>query len=335
MTPNNDVDSDVAKRAAQVTLGTVKRGRMKISILIAPFMVFALIHLSVASDEFIINNGQSTLSIKPSKPGSGCDHTVTSIERFTRHFLFQHDYENNGYYLITQSFEVGEGCFEGYDPANVSVAARRIDLRTAKVSKQIVWMFSTKGVKGERDRGMMNLYKVIMPGCCGLSTTTKYFNLHSGKFVGSSMLQPLTLDNLTPTKRHIMVELGSSSDYMGKERGIATIYYTDGKDIKQELVVKSPRNTSSLCDLNRLQFTGQAEHKHWYSLPRQSSFEGVSFVAEISCEQFDNIIIEIPIISDALAIGKATIKGATGIKIEDVSHNRSLHRTRQNSGSRQ
>jgi hypothetical protein len=67
-----------------------------------------------------------------------------------------------------------------------------------------------------------------------------------------------------------MVELGSSSDYMGKERGIATIYYTDGNDIKQELVVKSPHNTSSSCDLNRLQFTGQAEYKRWCSLPRQS-----------------------------------------------------------------
>jgi hypothetical protein len=306
---------------------------MKISILIAPFMIFALTHLSLASDELIITKSHATLSIKPSKPDAGCDHTVTSIERFARHFLFQHDYKNNSYYLITQNFEVGEGCFEGYDPANVSVAAQSIDLRTAKVSKQIVWMFSTKGIKGERDIGK-DLYKVVLPGCCGLSTTTKYFNLHSGRFVGSSMLQPLTLDNLTPAERHIMVELGSSSDYMGKERGIATIYYSDGKDIKQELVVRLPHNTSPLCNMSRLQFTGQAEHKRWYSLPRQSPFEGVSFVAEISCEQFDNIIIEIPIISDALAIGKATIKGATGIKIEDVSHNKSLHRTRQNSRSR-
>jgi hypothetical protein len=308
--------------------------RMKISILIAALMVFTLTHLSLASEELIVTKGQTTLSIKPSKPGSGCDHTVTSIERFTRHFLFQHDHKNNGYYLITQSFEVGEGCFEGYDPANVSVTARSIDLHTAKVSKQINWMFSTKGVKGERDvGGMMDLYKVIYPGCCGLSTTTKYFNLRSGRFVGSSMLPPLTVDNLTTAHRHIMVELGSSSDYMGKERGIATIYYTDGNDIKQELVVKSPRNTIYSCDLNRLQFTGQAEHKRWYSLPRQSPFEGVSFVAEVICEQLDRTIIEIPIVGDALRINKATIKGPTGIKIEDVSHNESPRRRRENSGS--
>jgi len=308
---------------------------MKTSILISLFMLFAFTHLSLASDELIVAKGQTVLSMKPSKPGTGCDHTVTSIERFTRHFLFQYDYKNNGYYLITQSFEVGEGCFEGYDPANVSVTARSIDLHTAKVSKQIDWMFSTKGVKGERDIGpMKDLYKVIHPGCCGLSTTTKYFNLRSGRFVGSSMLQPLTVDNLTTAHRHIMVELGSSSDYMGKESGIATIYYTDGNDIKQELVVKSPRNTSFFCDLNRLQFTGQAEHKRWYSLPRQSPFEGVSFVAEVLCEQLDRTIIEIPIVGDVLRIDKATIKGPTGIKIEDVSHKEPLHRTRQNSGPR-
>jgi hypothetical protein len=310
------------------------RRKMKISILIVLLMVFALTHPSLASEELIITKGQTSLSIKPSKPASGCDHTVTSIERFTRDFLFQYDYESNGYYLITQRFEVGEGCFEGYDPANVSVTARTIDLHTAKVSKQIVWMFSTKGIKGERDVGpMKDLYKVIHPGCCGLSTTTKYFNLRSGRFVGSSMLQPLTVDNLTTAYRHIMVELGSSSDYMGKERGIATIYYTDGNGIKQEVVVKSPHNTSSFCDLNRLQFTGQPEYKRWYSLPRQSPFEGISFVAEVICEQLDRTIIEIPIVGDALRINKATIKGPTGIKIVDVSDKEPPPRRRQNSGS--
>jgi len=306
------------------------RRRIKTSILFAVFMSFALAHLSLASEELIITKGQTSLSIKASKPGSGCEDTVTSIERFTRDFLFQYDYEQNGYYLITQKFEVGEGCFEGYDPANVSVTARRIDVHTGKVSKQIVWMFSTKGIKGERVIGK-DLYKIVHPGCCGLSTTTKYFNLHSGRYVGSSMLHPLTLGNFSPAERLIMVELGSSSDYMGKERGIATIYYGEGKDIKQEVVVKSPSNTNSLCDLNRLQFVGQAEYKRWYSLPRHAPFEGVSFVAEISCEQFD-IIIEIPIIGDALAIGKATIKGVSGIEVEDVSYKKSLHPARQNKG---
>ncbi|MBP1698679.1 MAG: hypothetical protein H6Q41_3867, partial [Deltaproteobacteria bacterium] len=71
----------------------------------------------------------------------------------------------------------------------------------------------------------------------------------------------------------------------------------------------------------------------WCSLPRQSPFEGVSFVAEVICEQLDRTIIEIPILGDALRIDKATIKGPAGIKIEDVSHKESLRRRRQNSES--
>jgi len=57
-------------------------------------MVFTLTHLSLASEELIVTKGQYNLSIKPVNPFWMRQHTGYSIERFTRHFLFQHDHKN-------------------------------------------------------------------------------------------------------------------------------------------------------------------------------------------------------------------------------------------------
>jgi hypothetical protein len=49
----------------------------------------------------------------------------------------------------TSQFVIGEnGCYEGYRPASVSVDARRIDVKTGKLERGLVWSFSTDGSDG-------------------------------------------------------------------------------------------------------------------------------------------------------------------------------------------
>lgn len=291
------------------------------------FLLFAVLpQLSFASDKLVVTTGSSTLTIKPDT-ASECQ--VTSIEKYKRHFLFQYDYDHKYYYLITQKFEVGEGCFEGNDPANVNITAHKIDVNSGRLAKEPIWSFSTKGASGERARYELDgLYTVAYPGCCGATNTIKYFGLLSGKLIGASSLRPLIIEIPNTKKvRYITVQDENASDYMGKKLGAATVFYSDNEMIKQELVITVPNARTGSCYLTGLRFAGKKEDDRSYSLWEKSTFEGFSIIAELGCERDHVVAIEIPVIADMLSSVKTTIKGMSNCKIEDVTHHNKIQRS--------
>jgi hypothetical protein len=278
-----------------------------------------LCQLSFASDGVVVGKGSSTLTMKPDT-ASEC--RVTTIEKYRRHFLFEYDYDKKHSYLITQDFEVGEGCFEGNNPANVSVTAKKIDVLSGHVSDETVWSFSTKGNSGGRAAyPLEGLYAVTYPGCCGASDTTKYFSLFSGKLLGASALNPLMIEIPNTSKvRYITAQDERAADYMGKKPGAATFFYSDKENIRQELLITVPGGRAAHCILTGFKFEGKEEGDRSYSLWNKSTFEGFSIVAELNCDRAGVISIELPVIADMLSPKKAKIKGAPNIKIEDVTH---------------
>jgi len=286
------------------------------------FLILVTAQFAAASDEIVVGKGSSNLSIKP---GTASECIVTSIERYKRYFLFRYDYEHNYYYLITQTVEVGEGCFEGNKPANVSLAAQKIDVRTGHVSNKTVWSFSTKGTSGEKAaHPLLNLYSIFYPGCCGASNTIKYFSLSSGKLIGASSLKPLILEIPNTTKvRYITVQDNNASDYMGKKAGAAAIFYSDGKNIKQELLITVPNTPKADCFLTRLNFAGKKDDERKHELWQHLTFNGISVIVELACAEVRDevrVVVDIPIIEDKLSPQKATIKGLSNAKITDVTH---------------
>jgi hypothetical protein len=297
-------------------------------------LVTMLRQSSFASDEVMVGKGKSTFIIKPDT-ASTCH--VTTIERYTRYLLFEYDYDKKLSYLITQGFEVGEGCFEGNDPANVNVTAKMINVENGHVSDKTVWSFSTRGNSGGKaEFPLEGVYMVTYPGCCGAANTAKYFSLFSGKFLGAATLDPLKIEiPNTPKVRYIFAQDQRASDYMGKKPGAATIFYSDKDNRRQELVVTVPGSRDTLCMLTGLRFGRSNDKDRLYSLWKKLSFDGVSIVAELECEKAGAISMEIPLIADRLSSTKAKIKGIPGIKVEDVTSTiqsqRSSDKTRRTS----
>jgi hypothetical protein len=255
------------------------------------------------------------LSIKPIT-ASECH--VTSIEQYKRHFLFKYDYAHNYYYLITQHIRVGEGCFEGNDPANVSLTAQKLDVRTGQVSDETVWSFSTKGISGEMAKDpLRDVYQISYPGCCGASDTIKYFSLSSGRLLGASSMKPLKLEIPNAKRvRYITVQDNNASDYMGSKAGVAVIFYSDEENIKQELVITISKSADAYCYLTKLKFKGNKNAEQTHLLWRHSTFADVSFIVELSCQN-DLLVAEIPVVDDRLSTQKALLKGIPAAKIED------------------
>jgi hypothetical protein len=285
-----------------------KKMRYKTKILL--FIAALLTQMSYAADEIVVRKGANTITIKPDTAGT-C--RVTSIERYERYFLLHHQ---NDYYLISQSFEVGEGCFEGHNPAKVSVKANSADVRTGKVSKETIWSFSTKGISGERDDELIdNIYRVRYPGCCGATDTFKYFSLNTGNFIGASYCKPLSLEvrvesSKTRKTRYVFMQDNRASEYKGKSGQIA-LFYSDGERLRQQLAINIAGAPDCLYECETC------------FKKKESGSDGVSIVLKLNCENSPETTIEIPVISDKLAVEKADIKGSLSIKIQDVTEGNS------------
>jgi hypothetical protein len=281
-------------------------------------LVFATFSgLPCASDEIVVGRGESSIVIQPDT-ASECG--VTSIERYDRYFLFQRTYFPASYYLISQHFEVGEGCFEGYDPANVSLTARDIDVSTGKVSTGMVWSFSTKGSSGERGYNDMDgVYKVLYPGCCAATDTFKYFSLYTGKFIGASYSKPLVLEMPNTRQiRYIFMQDNNASEYMGRSGQLA-LYYSDKERLRQQLSITASNVPEPFYCQTILEFVGKQGDRN--ELWGKSTFEGVSIVIKIDCPEGKSTT-EIPVLKDSLSVEKAETKGTLGTKIADVTHNK-------------
>lgn len=262
-----------------------------------------------ADNENVIRKGANSFAIDPTT-SEAC--TVTATERYERNFLFQQEYSTKQYNLITQNFEVGEGCFEGNSPAAVSLASRRIDVKTAEVSKNDIWSFSTKGVSGERYRNA--IYKVIYPGCCGATDTAKYFSLYTGKLLGAANSKPLILSiPNTQKNRYLFIQDDNASEYLGRE-GKITIFYSDREQIKQQISINVDDNSLKYFYCSET-FKFADKDGEQYDLWHKSDFEDVSVSINLECEP-GQATITIPIIHDSLSVDNATIQGSLGIKLE-------------------
>ena len=274
-------------------------------------LLFMFHQFAFAADNILIGKGVNTISINPN---TASDCIVTSTERYERNFLFQYDQNKNDYYLVTQRFEVGEGCFEGFDPASVSLTAKKINVRTGKSSSKKSWSFSTKGISGERENYPMNgIYKVRYPGCCGALDTFKYFSLYTGNMLGAAYLKPLVLEIPNEHKfRFIFLQDDNASEFLGKG-GQITVFYSDKESIKQQLFITvSNAPDPFYCDVN-LRFDDK--EGEMYELWNKSEFDGLPIVIKINCGTGTSII-SIPVVSDKLSIDKAVITGALDIKLQ-------------------
>lgn len=284
----------------------------------AIFIFITICHqLTFAADEVIVANGAATLAIKPQ---TAADCAVTMIERYQRFFLFQsHRISQSLNLLVTQNFEVGEGCFEGYDPAKVKVTANSIDVRTGRISKETAWSFTASGNGGNiAEYPLDGLYLVTYPGCCGGKNTNKYYSLLTGKLVGATSLTPLVLRiPNTPKIRYITAQDERASDYVGSKPGAVVLFYADETQVRQELVVTSPDQANDYCSLTGFKLAGQSDVEMGYDIWKTTTFEGISIVAEIDCVR-SSITLEIPVVADRLSTDKAVVKEGLNFKVEEV-----------------
>ena len=269
--------------------------------------------------EMLVGSGRSSLIIKP----SATSECVTFTERYKRHLLYLYDEEQQSYYLITQNFEFGAGCFEGYDPTVVTVTANKLDVKSGQVSKETVWSFTTKGIRGERTGyPLTGLYAVADLGPRG--EITKYFSLISGAFIGSSSLQPLTIETPDMSKvRLITAHENKICDYVGGDIRIATIFYADNKNLKQALAITLSKPPSEICILRSLRFADSEDAGRLRTLSDETTFGGFSITMELACEN-GGVSVEIPVVGDMLFPDKATVTGSSEIRIIDISPEKPL-----------
>lgn len=157
------------------------------------------------------------------------------VEQFSRQSIYtNYKDRSQSYRLISQQFELGSGCFEGYNPAKITVTAKPIDITSGKIVEKSIWSFTTEGVTGEitQPHGSQ-LYQVEIPGCCETKNTTRYFSLYTGKLLASSTgsLLGITFEGLFDSGSHVYlsrivaVEDNLASLPYATTKSIATVYF--------------------------------------------------------------------------------------------------------------
>src|SRR5205085_2052560 len=97
-------------------------------------LLLALLFASAHASDFVsVGNARSEIKIDKTR-SEECSEYVNFIEKFSRFTLFKYDWEQKKYYLIKQDFELGQGCFEGYNPQKINVAANVLNPNTGAVS---------------------------------------------------------------------------------------------------------------------------------------------------------------------------------------------------------
>jgi hypothetical protein len=284
-----------------------------------------------ASDFVAVGNARSEIKIDKTR-SEECSEYVNFVEKFTRFTLFKYDWEQKKYYLIKQDFEIGQGCFEGYNPQKITVAANALNANSGAVAANTAWQFSAEGALGAvAEYPFAGLYKVDMPGCCAAAPVAKYYSLTSGKFIMASTIRPLLLDLVTlHSQRYIAVEDNTAAARWDNVENIATIFLGNHTDNLQMVSVHS-----SDAEFNRdewmvtqLNFTGKKAkdaasdanaNEQTHTIYKSSEMSGLALQIVLTCRcERPELNIAIPLEADRLDIKHATISGADAVLLDNL-----------------
>lgn len=279
------------------------------------FLLSLLLPSTVLADYVKIPTAESSIIIDH-KTVDSC--LVTTVEKYTRYHVYKLNYvkPDNSYYLITQNFETGKGCFEGYNPQNISVTANTLDVATGKIVEHPAWAFHAQAVWGSVEG---DLYKTESPGCCSAVPTYKYYSLKTGKLVSSTTTELRSITNSKNRKEAVIgVEANSASSPEKSTDAIATIFVGNENGIYQEVSIQSKKYSIEDWDIESLNFVLTAEAQKYYKNPsnmhvnNDGNFKGISLRLVINCRcehEPVNIILqmgenEIDIATSAIIGGK-------------------------------
>lgn len=243
------------------------------------------------------------------------------VERFSRFSIYAPPQAES--MLITQKFELGQQCTDGFFPAKVEVTSNPIDLKTGKVNPKKVWSFSTSGVSGEVLLANLGVYRVDSPACCATTDTSTYFSLNTGELIGSAteiadsgqkaFLQTATAN---PAKRRfISLEDNCASLPQGTRKSIATIFYSDEKSILERLTLSSKASGDeeewTVAEFN---FVGHEKYETKLELAdeKELSKEKIHLLLTCRCDAQPLDII-LPLSPDGLNQKAAQITGLQGV----------------------
>lgn len=237
------------------------------------------------SDAIKVVSAESSITIDP-KTIDSC--SLTAIEKYTRHFIY--NLTKSSYYLITQNFETGTGCFEGNNPQKLTVMANILDPVTGKINANPVWKFQTQSVSGGAESNFHNLYKTESPGCCSSVSTFKYFSLKTGKLVSSTTTDLRSITNTkNNTKVYIGVEANTASLPEKKSNAIATVILGTENGKFQGVNIESKKYSEEEWDVMSFNFILNKEAQKFYNNPSdyvvnsENNFKDVSMQLILQC----------------------------------------------------
>jgi len=275
-----------------------------------------------------IRQAPDIITITPNLSG-GCNERPTAVERYSRQLL-HYDHSINNYSIIVQNYEVGTGCFEGYSPANVSLAAFPIDINSGKMGSTPLWTLDTHGARGElvHDFGPTEgLYRIDLPGCCAAIDTFDYVSLDTGKIVASAtgpILEAVFRDKDNTTRwspRLIAFEDANASFPLAKAESTtpaaATLFFSDYKEIKEAVSI-----TGVGCDHRstnvKMNFAG-SDQSQIVTIESSSSKPHLSTILSLSfdCNE-DHVELTLPVLPSGFDIANAKFKGTSDIHLAHV-----------------
>jgi hypothetical protein len=249
--------------------------------------------------------------------------TPSLREHFYRHSVYQLSPHRSGHHaLIQQEFDIGQGCFEGYSPAKVTVSAKPLNAKSGRVGARRLWSFTTEGVSGEVETGdFWGLYRIDMPGCCGSARTSKYFSLETGKLVGSTtkrMLEMSFVDKYDSRgvveRRFISVEDNIASSPQASTKAIATIFYADAYALEETVSVSGNGKLGSEdWWVSESYFMGQDSEVQGLALSGSEEAK-IRVVLKCRCDA-EPLDIDIPVSAAGLNISTSVVKGPKGISL--------------------
>ena len=239
-----------------------------LSLIIAPFF---------ASAEVIKFESKPTSIVIDTTTLDSC--SLTTIENYTRLSIHQYAAPSDERSLITQHFETGSGCFEGYNPERITVTAQRIDLKAGKVDAKPKWVLAAQGSLGSIEDDM---YKVESLGCCASVSTQKYFSLITGKLITSSTSDLMRIVNdKTRERLYIGVEANTASLPEKNGGNIATIIAGDKNGKIEKLQINSKTLVDNEWDVNEVKFVYQKDQPRYSSSETEFISDGKSTTQSI------------------------------------------------------
>jgi len=277
---------------------------------------------------YSIKQNSDTITISPNLT-EDCNGLPAVTERFSRQLLHR-DKSTNAYSIIVQDFEVGTGCFEGYSPANISLAAFPIEVNSGKVGSAPSWTLKTHGMHGEPEYDFgpaEGLYRIDLPGCCAARNTFDYVSLDTGKIVASTtgpMLEVVFRDKDQSSgsrPRLVAFEDANASFPLAKaestEEIAAALIFSDYREIKEAVGIMGARCTGGATNV-LMNFAGldQLETVIVESPVSKKPFNAIVNLT-LDCDE-NHVEMTLPVLPSGLDIANAKLKGAAGIHLEHV-----------------